>query len=306
MEAWKAALTDALSPGHPARGIIMAVLTLVALSIVQRHLRRKLQDGIKHRAAEPGDSTAAFLRIYGGVWFCVKAVLVLIAATGSFRLLGLTVGLLGTMLGWSLQVPIRGLAAWVMVILKHPFRIGDRITVAGVTGDVIDIQLNHILLNQVGGTVQGEERSGRGILVPNAMLFSETLLNYNYLGRQADAVGTPASKSVLDEVLVRVSFSSDHASARDLCIAAAREALGSLGIAEERPPFVRSELLPWGVLLRVRYMTLPARRQETSSRVTECIWSSFRAHPDGVAFAYPGQVAKVVRHGHVPLPAPSA
>ena len=32
----------------------------------------------------------------------------------------------GMLLGWSLQAPVSGLAAWVMVTLKRPFRIGDR------------------------------------------------------------------------------------------------------------------------------------------------------------------------------------
>ena len=81
-------------------------------------------------------------------------------------------------LGWSLQAPVTGIAAWLMLILKHPFKIGDRVIIAGITGDVMDITLTHVILNQVGGTVSSEERSGRGILIPNAILFAQTITNY--------------------------------------------------------------------------------------------------------------------------------
>ena len=33
----------------------------------------------------------------------------------------------GLLLGWSLQAPVSGLAAWVMITLMRPYRIGDRV-----------------------------------------------------------------------------------------------------------------------------------------------------------------------------------
>jgi small-conductance mechanosensitive channel len=178
-----------------------------------------------------------------------------------------------------------------MVVLKRPFRIGDRISVAGVTGDVIDIQLNHILLNQVGGTVQGEERSGRGIFVPNAMLFGEEIINYNYFGKQ-EAAASP-SRFMLDEVVVRVTFGSDYEFARQLCVEAARQAAGELVGETDADPFTRAEFSPWCVLLRVRYKTIPAKRQEVSARVTKRIWELFGEHRDRVQFAIPVHVTGV-------------
>lgn len=295
-----------MAPGTPSRSIIMALGTLFVLTWLQGRTRKRLAAYLQ-RQAHKEENADLFLRGCDAVWLLVKTVLVLIAASGSFRLLGLTVGFLGTMLGWSLQVPIRGLAAWAMVLLKKPFRVGDRITVAGVTGDVTDIQLNHIVLNQVGGTVQGEERSGRGILVPNAILFNESILNYNYFGKEAEETGVAASRYMLDEVLVRLQFGSDQEFARVLCVDVARDAVSSLIGTTDRPPFIRSELLPWGVLLRVRYESIAPKRQEISSRVTESIWKAFLAHPDKVQFAFPGNVVGVIRNSkHAPPPMASS
>lgn len=290
------AFLRALGPESPFRSIVLALATLVLLIFAHRLTRRRLAAYLDAQAHKP-ENAAAFLRTYTAVWKVLIAIAVVVAASGSFALMGLTIGFFGTMLGWSLQAPIRGIAAWVMVVLKRPFRIGDRITVANVTGDVIDIQLNHILLNQVGGTVQGEERSGRGIFVPNAMLFGEEIINYNYFATQ-DASAAPAgSKFMLDEVLVRVTLASDYQFARELSLEAARTAVAEIVGETDEAPFTRVEFTAWGVLLRVRFKTIPARRQEVSTRVTELIWKAFRAHADRVEFCLPVQVAGVARAG---------
>ena len=71
--------------------------------------------------------------------------------------MGLTAAFLSMVLGWSLQRPVTGVAAWLMVMIKRPFQIGDRIIIQGVRGDVLDISPTHVLLGEVGGTIGGEE-----------------------------------------------------------------------------------------------------------------------------------------------------
>ena len=283
-----------LGPDSPLRNVAMALAALVILVYVHKVTRRRLAGYLEKQAHKP-ENSKLFLRGYDIVYKVLMAILVLVAASGSFPLLGLSVAFLGTILGWSLQVPIRGLAAWVMIVLKKTFRIGDRISVAGVTGDVIDVQLNHILLNQVGGTVAGEERSGRGILVPNAMLFDNLITNYNYFAKEDQESSVPPSRFMLDEVLVRVTFGSDQDFARKLCVEAAQKALDELVGGSEEKSFTRSEFLGWGILLRVRYQTIPARRAEASSRVTQLIWESFNRNRDRVQFCMPVSTASVVR-----------
>ncbi len=282
------ALQEALSVGSPLRSVLMAALTAVVLVCIYVQTRRRLAAFFARTAHKP-ENAATFLRGYAMVWKLVIAIFVTIAAAGSFSMIGLTVGFLGTMLGWSLQAPIRGLAAWVMVVLKRPFRRGDRISVGGVTGDVVDIQLNHIVLNQVGGTVQGEERSGRGIHIPTAMLFGEHVINYNLFDKSDEGVSKEGHSvgTMLDEVIARVTFGTDFELAKRLCVDSARDALREIVGGFESEPFTRAEFLPSRVMIRVRYMTVPSRRQEISSRVTELIWKRFSQHRDKVGFDCP-------------------
>ena len=41
----------------------------------------------------------------------------------------------------SLEEVILSVAGWVLILVRHPFCIGDRIEINGVKGDVIDIRL---------------------------------------------------------------------------------------------------------------------------------------------------------------------
>lgn len=236
-----------------------------------RYVRRQLRE-----YAFFEENAQSFIRGWNFVWKFVIFVLVVIALSGSLRLLGLTAGFLGMMLGWSLQQPVTGIAAWLMIIVKKPFRIGDRVVIAGVTGDVMGIGLTHVTLNQVGGSVTGEERSGRGILIPNAILFQHIIINY-----------TLDQKYMLDEVPVRLTFDSDWELAKGLMLDAAREATGDIISETKAEPFIRAEFLDWGLLVRLRFQTVPARRQEISTSIIERLLAKFREHFPRVKFAIP-------------------
>lgn len=295
------ALRGALSADSPYRGIVVVFAVLLFLIALRGAIGNRLKRIIIRNVDEP-ENAEHFLHIYNAVWTFIIAIFVIIAATGSFALLGLTAGFFGTMLGWSLQAPIRGLAAWLMVSVTRPFQIGDRITVAGVTGDVTALQLNHVVLNQVGGTVQGEERSGRGVFVPTAMLFDQNIINYNLFGKEKEENSTPTSKTILDEVPVRISLGSDLELAKKLCIEAAKKAVEELMGQTDEMPYTRTEFVPSCVRILVRYKTIPAKRQEVSTRVTELIWKAFRENRDKVHYRYPMNVTTIVRTTRESLP----
>ncbi len=113
----------------------------------------------------------------------------------SWTALGLGVGLLSVAIGWALQRPITGMAAWFMIVVKRPFEIGDRVTIGAVKGDVVDITLTHIYINEIGGLVPSEENSGRTIMIPNSVLFEQNIINY-----------TLQNEFVLDQVVTMVTM----------------------------------------------------------------------------------------------------
>jgi small-conductance mechanosensitive channel len=267
-----------LSEHSPYQSLILAVLTLIILTALKKYTTRLLRK-YAHPRLQKKENLDRFLRTWNAVWKFIIGVLVLIALSGSLRLLGLSAAFLGMMLGWSLQAPVTGLAAWLMILLKRPFRIGDRVIIGGIIGDVTDITLTHVILNQVGGTIGGEERSGRGVLIPNATLFGQIIMNY-----------TLESKYMLDEVPIRLTFDSDYDLAREIMLDAAKAVTADIVAKTKKEPFTRCEFFEAGVIVRLRYQTVPARRQEISSDIVEKILHGFKEHYPRVKYCYPQSV----------------
>lgn len=105
----------------------------------------------------------------------------------------------------------------------------------------------HILLGEVGGTVGGEESSNRGILIPNAALFDQMVINY--------AVSDD-TKYILDEVPVRVSYDSDYKLAEQTLINCAQDVTTEIIEDTGKAPEVRAEFFDSGVYMRLRYQSI--------------------------------------------------
>jgi small-conductance mechanosensitive channel len=211
-------------------------------------------------------------RLYSLVGFCAIAVTLAYGLgklndfTGFFATFG------GMLLGFSLQAPVSGFAAFVLVSLKRPFRPGDRVQFPslGLTGDVKEMGIMYTVLDQVGGTISSEEAVGRNILIPNAMLFSQVAINYTVRQEQS---------YILDEVVVRITFNSNWETAEKILIDAARLTTAEIIENTGMQPYIRSELYDYGVYLRLRYQTSVKDRAEISYKISKQIFEQIQCTP---------------------------
>lgn len=277
-------LENYLKSGGPVLGLATLIVLWVAYKLSRKGLRSFLLSR-GHKA----ESVQNVLFIWRYLWLMIGAFFGIISFSGSLATLGISAAFLGMVLGWSLQAPVTGIAAWLMIILKRPFKIGDRVIIAGIVGDVVDITLTHVLLNQVGGTIGGEEKSGRAVLIPNATMFGQVIYNYNLegvKGNPTDSEEKETSEYILDEVPVRITFQSDFDEAEKIVVAAARQVTGDIVQATGQEPFIRAELFDSGILIRLRYQTMAKERQRISSEIVRVIIREF-ARSDKVEFCYP-------------------
>ncbi|MEM2935979.1 MAG: mechanosensitive ion channel family protein [Candidatus Bathyarchaeia archaeon] len=202
----------------------------------------------------------------------------------------------GMFLGWALQQPVSGFAAWLLISVKRPFRVGDRIQLPsyGLVGDVIDVNAMYTVLNQVGGAVGSEEAVGRDILIPNAMLFGNLIINYTpppHHNHPNPSVHVkkeikPEQAYILDEVVVRITFDSDWNEAEKILLNAAREVTGDIINKTKQEPYIRADFYDYGVWLRLRYMTLATDRPRITYEITKKIFEEFSKN-ELVDFAIP-------------------
>jgi small-conductance mechanosensitive channel len=62
-----------------------------------------------------------------------------------------SLGLLSVVLGFALQTPITSFIGWVYILVKMPYRVGDRIIIGEAAGDVIDVAYLDTTLWEFGG-----------------------------------------------------------------------------------------------------------------------------------------------------------
>ncbi len=178
----------------------------------------------------------------------------------------------GMVIGWSLQQPLSGLVAWVLINLRRPFRPGDRVQFPKIelTGDVKNIGAMYMELNEVGGTIGSEEAVGRSVFIPNAMLFDHVVINY------ASAHEAPY---ILDELVVRITYDSKWDVAERILIDAARQVTKDVIEATSTEPYIRSELYDYGVYMQLRYQTRVVDRAKTSYKITKLIFEELQRNP---------------------------
>ncbi len=233
---------------------------------------------IKHKEGSPGE--VLMLAGFYKMLMVFALIVTIVYMRGSLNVFTTFFSLFGGMLlGWSLQAPVSGVAAWILVTLKRPFRIGDRVQFSslGLTGDVKQISAMYTVLDQVGGAIGSEEAVGRNVLIPNAMLFSTVVINYTVKREAA---------YILDEVVIRITYDSDWDTAERVLLEAAKDVTEDIIEETGQEPYIRADIYDYGVYLRLRYMTLATERPRISYEIIQKIFKEFQ-HNKNVDFAIP-------------------
>jgi len=107
-------------------------------------------------------------------------------------------GLFAAGVAIALADVIKNVAGWIYILIRRPFRAGDRIEIGADAGDVIDIRLLRFSLLEIRNWVDADQSTGRILHVPNGLLFAEPMANF-----------TEGFPYVWHEIEVVVTFESD-------------------------------------------------------------------------------------------------
>jgi small-conductance mechanosensitive channel len=199
-------------------------------------------------------------------------------------------GILSAGVAIALRDPLVNLAAWIFIVWRRPFEVGDRIQVGSNAGDVIDIRIFQFTLMEIGNWVGADQSTGRIIHMPNGKVFSEPLANYS-----------KGFQYIWNEIAVLVTFESNWRKAKELLARIGSKHAEELSTsAEERvrqaarkfmifytklTPTVYTSVKDSGILLTIRYLCEPRRRRGTEEAIWEDILTEFARHGD-IDFAY--------------------
>ncbi|WP_179299741.1 mechanosensitive ion channel family protein [Rubrivirga marina] len=259
--------------------VVLWAVRQIVLSVVRR---RTADDARKLYQWRKGTTYAAtVVGILALIWIWTDAI-------GSISTF---LGLLTAGVAIALKDPLVDLAGWAFLIWRRPFATGDRITIHGHTGDVIDQRLFQFTLLEVGTVTGAGQSTGRIVHLPNGWVFSDSVTNHT---------GTFAY--VWHEVPVVVTFESDWRAAKQILLDVAHECADHLSEDAERTlrraareyfifyskltPTVYTSVVGEGVQLTMRYLVAPRRVRGSEQDVWEAVLDRFAARDD-VDLAYP-------------------
>ena len=106
--------------------------------------------------------------------FVTGSLMVLVIALGfvsEFSSLATFAGFITAGIAVALQTVILSIAAYFFLIGRYGVRVGDRLTIGGVTGDVIEVGLVRLYLMELSGTGIDLYPTGRVVVFSNSVMF---------------------------------------------------------------------------------------------------------------------------------------
>lgn len=89
------------------------------------------------------------------------------------------IGVIGGGIAFALQEVIISIAGWLAITFSSFYRVGDRIKIGSIYGDVIDIGILRTTLMECGEWVQSDLYNGRIVRVANSFIFKDPVYNYS-------------------------------------------------------------------------------------------------------------------------------
>ena len=143
------------------------------------------------------------------IGFFITIVLIL-GFVSEFSSLATFAGFITAGIAVGLQAVLLSVAAYFFIIGRYGIRVGDRISVAGITGDVVDIGLVRFYLMELAGTGLDFYPTGRIVVFSNAVLFQTGSPLFKQI---------PGTEYAWHEVVVRIAPEGDHHTTQEKLVA---------------------------------------------------------------------------------------
>lgn len=205
-----------------------------------------------------------------------------------------SLGLLSLILGFALQTPISSLIAWAYILIRRPFRVGDRIKIGEATGDVIDVgYLDTTLWEFRGDYLSTDHPTGRLIKIPNSNVINSAVYNYSWplfpyiwneikfhIGYESDLEFVANTMQEITEAELGKEMMERVQVFRELL---AHTHVDSLEVREKPAVFFRVSENTWLEAI-VRYLVHPKDAGRVKSRLIVLLLKRLNSQPEKVLF----------------------
>ena len=157
-------------------------------------------------------------------------------------------------LPFALQEVIASFAGWLGIIFGGFYKIGDRVQLGGIKGDVMDIGVLRTTMMETGQWVDGDLYNGRIVLVANSFVFKEPVFNYS-----------GDFPFLWDEIKIPIQYGSNYEKTTEILEKVGKEIAGDLTIQSKKE---------W-VIMQHKYRLEDAQTESMVSLIANDNWVEF-------------------------------
>jgi len=193
--------------------LMVAVIAVLVSLVVSKVLRSSLRNQVFEKLNIDKGLEYTLLRL---VHFLVLFIGIYIGLNTVNIPLGAILGLfavIGVGIGFGLQNLTSNFISGIILLLERPVKVGDRLEISGVWGDVKHVNLRTTLI---------ETPDGISVIVPNSKLLENEVINFSY--------GNPKIRL---QVPVGIAYGSDCQKAAEVLV---QVALGNKRVLSEPKP----------------------------------------------------------------------
>ena len=203
-------------------------------------------------------------------------------------------GIGSIIIGLAVQTPMKSFIAWIYILVRRPYRVGDRVKIGDATGDVIDVGYLDTTLWEFGGEyLSTDHPTGRVIRFPNEKVLDTMVWNYSW----------PLFPYVWNEIKFQMAYQSDLQFVAETMQRIVEEDLGEEMVkrvevyrellartpvdeleVRSRPRVIfRVDEVTWLDAI-VRYLVPPREAGSVKTRVLPKLLAALNEHPERVMF----------------------
>jgi hypothetical protein len=183
--------------------VIIAGLAVVASRLTGRILKKSIKDEAQML------TLSVLVRKIAYVAAAVAILSIVFGLGGNFATI---IGILGAGVAFASQEVIGSFAGYLNIITGNIFRIGDRIRISNVVGDVLDISFMRTTVMEIGEWVKADQYTGRVVSLANRVVFSDPVFNY-----------TQHSRYIWDEIMIPVTYDTNWSRAVEIILTKGQE-----------------------------------------------------------------------------------
>jgi small-conductance mechanosensitive channel len=187
--------------------VVVVGLAVVASRLAGRLLEKSIKD------ESQALTVSALVRKCTYIAAALIIISIVFGFGGNFATI---IGILGAGVAFASQEVIGSFAGYLNITTGNIFRIGDRIRIGNVVGDVLDISLLRTTVMEIGEWVKADQYTGRVVSLANRVVFSDPVFNY-----------TQHCCYLWDEIMIPVTYESNWRSAVEIILAKGQELMAS-------------------------------------------------------------------------------